>query len=88
MKMMALNAYESDAGCERLLKCWLWTPLKMVDLNTYENGGILAFNAYENGSSERLWKSWLWMSMKMMALNAYENDGGFERLWNNGLEYI
>ena len=54
----------------KMVELWLWTPMKMIALNAYENGG-----------SECLWKWWLWMRMKMMALSAYENDGAFERIW-------
>ena len=50
MKMMAVNAYESD-GSERLRKWWLWTPMKMVALNTYESGGS---ERLSNDGSERL----------------------------------
>ena len=38
MKVMALNAYESD-GSERLCKWWLRTLMKVVALNAYENDG-------------------------------------------------
>ena len=55
--------------------------MKMVALNTNENGGIVALNAYENGGSEPQWKQLHWMPKKMMALNAYENDGGSEHIW-------
>ena len=35
---VALNAYVNDVS-ERLRKWWLWTPMKVLALNAYENGG-------------------------------------------------
>ena len=53
MKMkVAHNAYENggskclwNGGFEHLYKWWLWRPMQMVALNTYE---MMALNAYAN----------------------------------------
>ena len=104
MIMVDLNAYE-NYGSERLWKWWwLWTPLKMVALNTnengssntYENGGIVALNAcemmslnaYENGGSKRLRKWWLWTLMKMMGLWTHMKTMALNTYENGGSECL